>query len=183
VAISYAANHDPERFGFDLLGLDFPTETARGFPVIKAEATLSREGYAALLGWVQVVDFVVTHNGVAGEPEWVVPDVPPQLRDANTPYFAFGINPVLFDAPAFTERNVDWTARSFLTYTPDCLMTPALEPLCGLRWGYVIDEGAVRIKQLEAAGSQDWLSARRLLRIRLPTWKVGGDKWDPPSLS
>jgi hypothetical protein len=91
--------------------------------------TRSREGYAGLLGWVQVVDYVVQQHGVPGETVWVVPDVAPRSQEASTPYMTFGINPVLFDAPAFTEKNVNWTARSFLAHTPDCLMTPVVEPL------------------------------------------------------
>ena len=71
-------------------------------------------GLAALLGWVQVVDYAVVRGGIPDERVWVVPDVPPQAPEADTPYLAFGIEPVLFDAPAFTEKDVDWTARSFL---------------------------------------------------------------------
>ncbi|MGH9171211.1 MAG: hypothetical protein ACRD0Z_10130 [Acidimicrobiales bacterium] len=182
VTITYSVNDDPERWGYDLLDLDISIEVARGFPVIQARTAFPREGYAGLLGWVQVVDYVVVRGGIPEETVWCVPDVPPQSRDANTPYLAFGIDPVLFDAPAFTEGNVDWTARSFLTYTPDCLMTPVVEPLCGFRWGYEIAGGLVTPKELVAASQQDWVEARRMLRVRLPTWSFGGDDWAPPVL-
>ncbi len=180
VTITYGVNSDPARWGFDLLGLDFGVEAARGFPVIRAQVAFPKEGYAGLLGWVQVVEYVVQQDGVPGETEWVVPDVAPQSRDANTPYMTFGINPVLFDAPAFTEKNVDWTARSFLTSTPDCLMTPVVEPLCGFSWGYVITDGTVTPKELAPSSPDDWIQARRMLRVRLPTWRFGGDDWSPP---
>jgi hypothetical protein len=130
---------------------------ALGFPVIHASTAFQREGYAALLGWAQVVDYAVVRDGIATERVWVVPDVPPQSRDANTPYLAFGIDPVLFDAPAFTEKDVDWTARSFLTFTPDCLMSAVVEPLCGFRWGYVIADGVVTPKELAPASEADWV--------------------------
>lgn len=148
---------------------------------MEARVAFAREGYAALLGWVQVVDYEVVRDGVPEEREWVVPDVPPQSRDANMPYLAFGIDPVLFDAPAFTERSVDWTARTFLTYTPDCLMTPVVEPLCGFVWGYVVADGAITAKKLVASTQHDWIDTRRMLRLRLPTWTFGGDGWTPPA--
>lgn len=181
VTITYGVNNDPARWGFGLLGLAAPgAEEARGFPVIQARAAFPREGYAGLLGWVQVVNYVAVRDGVPEETAWVVPDVAPQSQDANTPYLAFGIEPVLFDAPATTEKNMNWTARSFLTYTPDCLMTRVVEPLCGFRWGYVTAGGVVTPKELAPSSKEDWIEARRMLRVRLPTWSFGGDDWSPP---
>jgi hypothetical protein len=179
VEITYVVNEDPARWGFDLLNVDFDINAARGFPVMEARAKLEREGYAALLGWVQVVDYTVTHESGPDETVWVAPDAAPQAREANTPYTSFGIEPAIFDAPAFTEQNVDWTARTFLTYTPDCLMTPIVEPLCGFTWGYVIAAGAVTPKALSPAVRDDWVQIRKVLRLRLPTWTFGGANWNP----
>jgi hypothetical protein len=179
VEITYTVNEDPARWGYDLLNLDFEVNAARGFPVMEARAKYAAEGYAGLLGWVQVVDYTVFHDLGPGETVWVAPDAAPQAREANTPYTSFGIEPVIFDAPAFTERNVDWTARTFLTYTPDCLMTPIVEPICGFRWGYVIEDGAVTPKDLATSVMDDWIQARRVLRLRLPTWTFGGEDWRP----
>lgn len=178
VEIAYGVNDDPLRWGYGLLNVGFDTGVARGFPVMLARAQYSAEGYAGLLGWVQVVDYTV----LGQEQVWVAPDVAPQARDANTPYTSFGIEPVIFDAPAFTEQNVNWTARTFLTYTPDCLMTPVVEPLCGFCWGYVIRAGTVTPKELRQAAVDDWMQARRVLRLRLPTWTFGGENWDAPAL-
>lgn len=181
VTINYSVNDNPQRWGFDLLGLNLAPDAAKGFPVIQAKVAFSREGYAGLLGWVQVVDYTVVRDDVPEELVWVVPDVAPQLRDANTPYLAFGIEPIMFDAPAFTEKDVDWTARTFLTYTPDCLITTVVEPLCGFRWGYVIRDGVVTPKTLAPCSHDDWIDSRRLLQVRLPTWTFGGDDWRPPA--
>ncbi len=180
MTVDYSVNHDPERWGFGLPGPDIPFEIARGFPVIEARVAFPRDGYAALLGWVQVVAHEVLVEGEPGKTVWVAPDIAPQSREANTPYLAFGIDPVLFDAPASTERNLHWRARTFLTFTPDCLMTPVVEPLCGFRWGYVAADGAVTPVELVPSTRADWTEARRVLRLRLPTWTFGGADWTPP---
>jgi hypothetical protein len=125
-----------------------------------------------------VVSYVVK-DGPEQETVWAVPDMAPQVLDANTPYSVFGIEPVLFDAPASDEQNEDWLARSFLAYTPDCLMTPVLEPICGFAWGYDIESGQVRLKDMRLGTVDDWIEIRRMLRIRLRTWTFGGDDWKP----
>ncbi len=178
--IRYEVNEDPSAWGFGQLGLDWDWSVARGFPVIEGRVKYAAKGYFGILGWIQVVDYVV-RNGSSEEDFVVAPDVAPQARDANTPYFAYGIEPCLFDAPAFEEKNVDWTARSFLTYTPDLLMTPVVEPLCGCSWGYTVTDGAVSPKPLEPSTLEDWLHARKRLRARLPTWTFGGHDWKPPA--
>jgi hypothetical protein len=177
--IRYEQNVDPTVWGFDQLGLDWDWSVAHGFPVIEARVEYPAKGYLGILGWIQVVDYTVRKES-GTEDVVVAPDVAPQVRDANTPYMSFGIEPRLFDAPAFDEKDVDWTARAFLTYTPDLLMTPTVEPLCGCSWGYTINEGVVSPKDLELCTTEDWLHARQRLSARLPTWTFRGDRWQPP---
>ena len=109
VVVSYGENDDPRRWGYDLLGLDFPWEVSRGFPVLRADVTYEGDGYAAVLGWVQVVSM-----SVAGEaaPKMMV-DVAPQLIGSGFPYVSFGVEPTMFDAPSTTDRDVGWVARHF----------------------------------------------------------------------
>lgn len=177
--IRYEVNRDPSAWGFDRLGHMDPS-ISRGFPVIDAKVEYPAKGYLGILGWIQVVDYFV-RDGAKGEERFVVaPDVAPQARDANIPYLSYGIQPRLFDAPAFDKKNVDWIARSFLTYTPDLLMTPVVAPLCGFSWGYTVTDGAVAPKALQLATLKDWLHARMRLRTRLPKWTFLGDEWQPP---
>jgi hypothetical protein len=175
VRIRYGRNEDPRRWGYDLLGLDFETGVAHGFPVIEAEVEYPAEGYAAIMSWIQVVRYWV---GAQQEPTVIV-DVAPQLREARMPYFSFGIRPRFFDAPAITERNVVWRAWAFLTYSPDALMTPVVEPACGFRWGYDVREGSVEPTELLLAGRDEWLDIREDLGARYLDWTFGGDDWDP----
>ena len=179
VVLRYELNEDPEKWGFDQLGLDWDWNVARGFPLLEGRVEYAAEGYLGILGWIQVVDYVVGDR--SGEEEFVVaPDVAPQARDANTPYLSYGIEPRLFDAPASDEKDIDWNAHAFLTYTPDLLMTPIVEPLCGCSWGYTVSSGTVTAKALAAGTLDDWLHARKWLRARLPTWTFRGDDWQPP---
>jgi len=180
VDITYGVNDDPARWGFDLLGMDMDSGVARGFPVIEARVRYPAEGYAGLLGWVQVVSYVVKEDS-GQETVWVVPDLAPQTLDANTPYTVFGIEPVLFDALASDEQDEDLLVRSFLAYTPDCLVTSVVEPVCGFVWGYDIERGNVRLKDIRPSVADDWLEIRRMLRIRLPKWTFGGNEWNPPA--
>jgi hypothetical protein len=135
VDISYGINDDPKRWGFHLFGPDWDIESARGFPVLEARVRYPAEGYAAFLGWIQVVCFTVKDDS-APETIWAAPDKGPRSRDASTPYTSFGIEPVFFDAPTADTSDEEFLARTFLTYTPDCLVSPVVEPLCGFTWGY-----------------------------------------------
>jgi hypothetical protein len=74
--------------------------------VIEGRVEYSAEGYAAYLGWIQMVCYWI---GGHKEPTVIV-DVAPQMKDARMPCLSIGIQPVLFDAPAFTEENVTWRA-------------------------------------------------------------------------
>jgi hypothetical protein len=177
--LTYRRNDDPAHWGYDLLDVDFDYGVAHGFPVIEGRVSFPRRGYAGILGWVQAVDYVVRKDDGGTESVVVAPDVAPQSRDADQPFLSVGIEPQLFDAPAFTERNVDWNARAFLTYSPDCLMTPVVEPLCGCFWGYVIEDGEVRPKDLRPATIEDWQIARAQLQERRPRWTFGGEQWQP----
>lgn len=155
-------NDDPERWGYHLLGLEFAAEVARGFPVVEADVEFAAEGYAAELGWVQVV--------------WmndeVIVDRAPQLLDTGFPYVTFGPRPAFFDAPSTVRARVGWRARTFLTSTPDLLMTKVLEPVVGFTWGYDVADGRVDVVGLELASEDDWGSLAREVERELPQWDL-----------
>ncbi len=131
VNVSFQANEDPVRWGYGTLGLTWPTDLARGLPVIAARTECELDGYAAVMGWIQVVRIDVLESsqalvdGVdkapAGHHEWV--DGPPQLRGLGIPFTSFGECPTLFDAPASTESDTTFLADSWLTASPDALIS------------------------------------------------------------
>jgi hypothetical protein len=55
VTVVYRANDDPERWGYSVLGLAWPPRLAEGLPVLEARVSSPLEGYAAVMGWIQVV--------------------------------------------------------------------------------------------------------------------------------
>jgi hypothetical protein len=173
IRVSLGTNEDPRRWGWDLLALPVPLEYVQGFPVIEATVEYPAEGYAAILGWVQLV-----RDTASDEPEPVVlADVAPQLHGLGMPYLAFGVRPSYFDAPAISAPDADWQARTFLTCTPDALMTRVVAPVRGFRWGYRRRGGSTELVDPVQAEEADWLVVREELSARYPAWE-----WRPEPL-
>jgi hypothetical protein len=179
VTVSFGANDDPERWGYGLLGLTWPTDLAKGLPVVEARTACSLEGYAAVMGWIQVVRIEVLESsrglvaGVekapAGRHEWV--DGPPHLRGLGVPFTSFGACPTLFDAPASTESDTTFRADSFLTASPDALISRTSSPILGLRWGYSTRAGRPHeLQEPTLLGESAWEGALPLLRETFPEW-------------
>lgn len=96
VLACYGVNDDPTRWGYPLLGLDALIEVSAGFPVLQADVEYDAEGYAAIMGWIQVVRM---HDHDRDE-HTILIDKAPQLAGLDLPYMTFGIRPALFDAPS-----------------------------------------------------------------------------------
>ena len=110
VSVEYGVNEDPVRWGWAVLGLEwFSPELVRGFPIVQATVDHPAEGYAAAMGWLQVVRYDVRDPGE--EEQVTVFDVPPQLAETDTPYAAFGVRPTFFDAPAMGAKDATWACR------------------------------------------------------------------------
>ena len=166
VVVSYGENEDPVRWGYDLLGLDFPLEVSQGFPVFRADVTYDRDGYAAVLGWVQVVWMSVVGEATAR----AIVNVAPSLIGSGFPFVSFGVEPTMFDAPSTTHRDVGWVARTFLTASPDRLMTRVVAPVIGFRWGYTLADGEVAMDVLASASTEDWVLTRGVIAAQFTDW-------------
>ena len=93
VTVHYGANEDPVRWGYPVLQLDwFRPELVRGFPVMQASVEHPAEGYAADMGWLQVVRYGVRDPGEEGTV--TVFDTPPQLAETETPCCSRNHRPV-----------------------------------------------------------------------------------------
>jgi hypothetical protein len=172
-------NDDPERFGYSILGLPWPASLATGLPVLRAEVAFAGEGYLAVMGWIQVVRITVFDSSTslvpdgekapAGDHVWL--DLPPSLSGLGVPFVSFGPCPELIDAPSSTESDTRFVADSFLTASPDGLMSRRSQPFFGLRWGYSTERG--REPELiapTALGAGSWRAALPTLRGELPDW-------------
>ena len=187
VALEYGSNDDPSRWGFDVLGLPWPTELAVGLPVLQATVSYAGEGYVAAMGWIQVVRIHVAEQSTslvsggekapAGDHAWV--DGPPSLRGLGVPFVSFGPCPALFDAPASTESDVRFVADAFLTASPDALLSRRSRPCCGFRWGYTAQAG--RVPQLlapTALGVSEWRDSLPVLEEHFPDWSFDSGWFD-----
>jgi hypothetical protein len=176
VTVEYGVNDDPKRWGYLHLNLDwYSPDAVRGFPVMQASVDHPSEGYAADMGWIQVVRYVVRDPGT--EEDITVFDVPPQFSESDVPYFAFGVRPTVFDAPAIVANDVTWRASTFLVYTPDAVLSRVSRPLCGFTWGYDVTAGARDVKPVEIAGYNEWIANLNDLKGRYPDWEFQDSPW------
>jgi hypothetical protein len=127
-------------------------------------------GYAAMYGWIQMVrESPLNSTGL-----WEM-DLIPISEALNSPLIYFGPEPRLFDAPFRINReDMDWTAWSFLTYLPDCLMTQKVHPILVFEWGFRIEGGEVTTKMLKMVDVREaWEGQRELMEERFPGWRFG----------
>ena len=182
VSVSYAANDDPERWGYGVLDLEWPSSLAHGLPVLEARVSSPLEGYAAVMGWIQVVRIHVSEQSTSlvahgekappGDHSWV--DGPPHLRGLGVPFVSFGPCPMLFDAPASTESDIRFVADSFLTASPDALISRLSQACAGFRWGYSTGKGREpELLPLSPLGEEDWTQALPILEETFPDWEFG----------
>lgn len=166
VTVAIEVNENPRRWGYHLLG-EFPDEQPLGFPVARASVSYPAEGYAAVMGWIQLLRY---GGGELGD-EVAEVDHPPQHSDAVTPYLCWGTLPQFFDAPSMPYRGVTWVAEAFLATSPDALMTKTIQPLCGFRWGYDTTRQPPELLPLEQLGDDAWKSARAMFEKHYPSWE------------
>jgi hypothetical protein len=170
VHVRYAENGNPARWGYDVLGLEGDVSRAADFPVFEANVSYTREGYAAIFGWVQIVRYWADSNTLTS----ALVDVAPQLRGFGVPFMSYGVKPICFDAPLDTPEGLRrWEALSFLTQTPDGLITRHVEPIVGLSWGYLMESDVPTLVPPTSTDAAEWQFAKAELERACPTWTFG----------
>ena len=92
------------------------------------------------------------------------------------PFTSFGACPTLFDAPASTESDTTFWADSFLTASPDALISRASFPVLGLRWGYSTRAGQLpELHEPTVLDGSAWVEALPLLQETFPEWEFGSE--------
>ena len=186
VTVEFEDNDDPERWGYGVLGVPWPPSLARGLPVIQARVSTPLSGYAAVMAWIQLVRIRVAETSTtlwpggekapAGDHAWV--DGPPQLRGLGVPFVSMGYCPALFDAPASTESEIRFVADSFLTASPDGLVSRRSVPCFGIRWGYATRRAeAPELIEPTPLGPTEWGEALPILEESYPDWTFDPAWW------
>ena len=165
VDVSVTPNDDPRAWGCDLLDPSLPPDAAAGFPVCRATIELPAQGYAAALGWVQLVRSTDDRDVFTTDPLAL-------LRDVATPFAFFGIRPELFDAPfRFPREDLVWTAHTFLCAVPGGVMSRVVAPLLCFSWGFSVADQAVTLTEPTALPVQTWSDHVPVLSAAYPSWE------------
>jgi hypothetical protein len=161
VFISMTKNNEPAALGCQ--------PWAEGFPVCSATIEFAADGYAALLGWVQLVR--IRSSGPGSDERWVT-DPLELFEHTDSPFGFFGIKPTLFDAPARsdTQQDLDWHAESFLCFAPSSPMAREAMPIAAFSWGFVLANNQVELRAPEPLPLQAWTKHLDLLRSNYPNW-------------
>lgn len=157
VDVVVAVNDEPQELGC--------REAARGFPYYSASISHSARGYAAALGWIQLVRS--TDNASGGAAFEMDPFQP--LGPVPHPFCFFGFLPALFDAPSRDPiGDMDWTAHSFLCRLGE--RDQQVQPMLGFSWGFVIRDVVIAPWGPEALTAQDWDVQVAVLARERPAW-------------
>ncbi len=164
VDVRLGRNDDPTVFGCRPSG--------RGFPVCSAEVTYADRGYAAMLGWIQLVRS--TDNRSGGRGFEIDPYEP--LGVSPHPFCWYGMAPTLSDAPSRpTRADLQWVAHSFLAFIGDAHEARAI---LGFRWGFDIADGDISPTGLAPLPPAQWDEHRILLRREHPAWRFAPGYWN-----
>ena len=157
VEVVVAVNDDPHGLGC--------RESARGFPYCHASIRHPARGYAAALGWIQLVRS--TDNASGGVAFELDPFEP--LGEVSHPFCFFGFLPALFDAPSRDPvSDMEWIAHSFLCRLGE--RDRQVEAMLGFTWGFVIRDGAITVRSAEVLDDHAWDAHAPLLTRDHPGW-------------
>lgn len=157
VHVEIRRNDDPAALGCE--------EFARGFPVIRATISPPAQGYADMLGWIQLVDDSWHADGFHA-------DGFEPLGHLSHPFGFYGVSPTLFDAPHFDGEHFDFLAHTFLCGLGGNLLEFRREAhaVLGFSWGCRKRGAEIELLDLEALPPKAWDDHRAYLASRFPDW-------------
>jgi hypothetical protein len=157
VQVEIKENNDPAALGCE--------EWARGFPVCRAKITSPSQGYADMLGWIQLVDD--SWHGGGFHADGFEP-----LGPLPHPFGFYGVSPTLFDAPHYDGENFDFLAHTFLCGLGGELLEFRHEALAvlGFTWGCRKRGPEIEFHPVEALSPESWDSHQSYLARRFPNW-------------
>lgn len=170
VSVHIEPDTDPIKHGQTLLGIYKDPLSILGFPILNASVTSPESRtYGAIYGWVQI-------TYTPGE-DWVM-DIYPPFQDMNSPFAFWGAEPHMVDLPGrdlskeeWSGKDYDWTARTFLCYSPDGAMTKTAVPILAFEWGWWLRKGgSVYVKKLKEIDVGTWNSHLGLFKGKYEGW-------------
>lgn len=146
-----------------LISLYDDLNVVKGYSIVRGTVSFPHSrAYASIYDWIQITN-------TRGEP-WVM-DNYPMFEDSTSPFMYWGSEPTLIDAPNRSNvEKYDWTARSFLCYTPDVGMTKRVVPIMAFEWGFWIENYKPYVKELRQPEVSCWNPHLEVLRGRYPKW-------------
>ena len=164
VAVTVESN--PSRDPYEVLPGALAKDVPRGFPISTAQIEYSRQGYAAVFGWIQMVK---ASAGASAEDFEIDPIA--LYRNMQMPYGWFGIKPTLFDAPSrLKPDDMAWICQSYLCFTPNAVVGPHVRAVAGFEWGFVVQRDRVTVRKPSSLSEDAWNDHVPLLRTRYPEW-------------
>lgn len=159
--VAVAPNEEPASVG--------SAAWASDFPICEASIEWEAQGYRALLGWVQLVGMRAPGNPA---PRHWVADPLEVYEGLNTPFGFYGVRPLLFDAPARSDRSqpLDWCAESYLCVAPSRPMAREAKPVAGFSWGFLLDDGEISTVDPLPLDLEVWSRHLELLQSTYPGW-------------
>jgi hypothetical protein len=157
VRVEVSENDDPAALGCE--------EFARGFPVCRATIAPPAQGYADMLGWVQMVDDSWHDDGFHAD------DFEP-LAPLPHPFGFYGVSPTLFDAPHFDGESFDFLAHAFLCGLGGELLEFRHEAraILGFSWGCRKRGPEIEFLDLEPLSRESWDGHCSYMAGRYPAW-------------
>jgi len=147
-----------------LLHPDLPPDAAHGYPICRAEIEHDADGYAAAMGWVQLVRSTDAAPAFEMDPLAL-------FREVASPFAFFGIKPTMFDAPFRDEKyDLTWRAETFLCAIPDGVMSQHAQPLAGFGWGFDVLDRGIALVGPTVLDLSAWDQHLSVLRSLYPTW-------------
>ncbi len=142
---------------------------AIGLPHCQAVIDYPARGYAAMLGWVQLVRS--TDNASGGKQFEMDPLT--IVGEVAHPFAFYGVTPILFDAPARRRpADLDWLAHSFLCYLDDDDPQGRLvRAVTGFSWGFTIAAATTTVEPARPLHEPDWNQHLDLLHADHPQWR------------
>jgi hypothetical protein len=167
VQIEIRENDDPAALGCE--------EFARGFPVCRAKLTPPSQGYADMLGWIQLVDD--SYHGGGFHADGFEP-----FGEFPHPFSYYGVSPTLFDAPHFDGENFDFLAHTFLCGLGGKLLEFRQEAraVLGFSWGCRKRGAEIELFEPQALTAASWDRQRECLARTYPTWTFAPGFVDDP---